>query len=179
MSPALLAKRLRTLERAGVVRRAVDDGRSNYTLTPCGEELRGVVEALGQWGMRWIGELGEEDLDPHLLMWDMRRTVPIARWPRGRTVVAFRFDDLAARAGRWCLCVTGDEADVCDYDPGFEVTATVSTGLRTLVETWRGDRSWQQALQTELVTITGANAAVREVPAWLGQMNLAATERPG
>ncbi|SEL60201.1 winged helix-turn-helix transcriptional regulator [Rhodococcus maanshanensis] len=179
MSPALLSKRLRTLERAGVVRRTVEDGRSSYTLTPCGEELGGVVEALGAWGVRWIGELGEEDLDPHLLMWDMRRTVPIDRWPRGRTVVAFEFDDVAARAGRWWLCVTGDEADVCDYDPGFEVTATVATGLRTLIEVWRGDRSWSQALTSGLVTISGPSPAAREVPAWLGQMNLAATVRPG
>ncbi|WP_027502534.1 winged helix-turn-helix transcriptional regulator [Rhodococcus sp. UNC363MFTsu5.1] len=179
MSPALLSKRLRTLERAGVVRRTVEDGRSSYTLTPCGEELGGVVEALGAWGVRWIGELGEEDLDPHLLMWDMRRTVPIDRWPRGRTVVAFEFDDVATRAGRWWLCVTGDEADVCDYDPGFEVTATVATGLRTLIEVWRGDRSWSQALTSGLVTISGPGSAAREVPAWLGQMNLAATVRPG
>ncbi|AQA25798.1 hxlR-like helix-turn-helix family protein [Rhodococcus sp. MTM3W5.2] len=178
MSPALLSKRLRTLERAGVVRRAVEDGRSSYTLTPCGEELGGVVEALGAWGVRWIGELGEEDLDPHLLMWDIRRTVPIDRWPRGRTVVAFEFDDVAARAGRWWLCVTGDEADVCDYDPGFDVTATVATGLRTLIEVWRGDRSWQQALTAGRVTISGPSSVAREVPGWLGQMNLAATARP-
>ncbi|MFI6431604.1 winged helix-turn-helix transcriptional regulator [Rhodococcus oryzae] len=178
MSPALLSKRLRTLERAGVVRRTVEDGRSSYALTPCGEELGGVVEALGAWGVRWIGELGEEDLDPHLLMWDIRRTVPIDRWPRGRTVVAFEFDDVAARAGRWWLCVTGDEADVCDYDPGFEVTVTLATGLRTLIEVWRGDRSWEQALTSGLVTISGPSSAAREVPAWLGQMNLAATVRP-
>ncbi|TJZ79301.1 helix-turn-helix transcriptional regulator [Rhodococcus oryzae] len=179
MSPALLSKRLRTLERAGVVRRTVEDGRSSYTLTACGEELGGVVEALGAWGVRWIGELGEEDLDPHLLMWDMRRTVPIDQWPRGRTVVAFEFDDVAARAGRWWLCVTGDEADVCDYDPGFGVTATVATGLRTLIEVWRGDRSWEQALTSGRVTISGPSSVAREVPAWLGQMNLAATVRPG
>ena len=29
-----------------------------------------------------------DDLDPHLLMWDMRRTVPIDAWPRSRTTVA-------------------------------------------------------------------------------------------
>src|SRR6478735_12311729 len=127
MSPALLSKRLKSLTRAGVVEREEIDGRTTYSLTECGKELADVVEALGAWGVRWIGELGEEDLDPHLLMWDIRRTVPIDRWPRGRTVVAFEFDDVAARAGRWWLCVTGDEADVCDYDPGFEVTVTVAT----------------------------------------------------
>ncbi|HEX2704770.1 MAG TPA: hypothetical protein VHM65_03355, partial [Candidatus Lustribacter sp.] len=55
-----------------------------------GRELAGVVEGLGAWGVRWIHEIGDEDLDPHLLMWDMRRTVPVHTWPRSRTVVSVR-----------------------------------------------------------------------------------------
>ena len=78
MSPALLSKRLKSLTRAGVIERAENDGRTTYALTDCGKELAEVVDALGAWGVRWIGELGEEDLDPHLLMWDIRRTIPLA-----------------------------------------------------------------------------------------------------
>ena len=142
MSPALLSKRLRSLERAGVVRRTEEGGRSAYELTPSGEELRPVVEALGAWGVRWVGELGQQDLDPHLLMWDVRRTVPVDSWPRARTVLAFEFHDVAATVGRWWLCVSGEDVDICDYDPGFEVDATISTSLRTMTEIWRGDRPW-------------------------------------
>ncbi|NED63797.1 transcriptional regulator, partial [Streptomyces sp. SID10244] len=72
-------------DRAGVVRRSEVGGRSVYTLTDKGEELTEVVTALSAWGTRWIGELGDADLDPHLLMWDIHRTVPIDRWPRRRT----------------------------------------------------------------------------------------------
>lgn len=178
MSPALLSKRLRTLERAGIVRRTVESGRSSYTLTPCGQELGPVVKALSVWGTRWIGELGEQDLDPHLLMWDLHRTIPLAAWPRGRTVVAFEFHDVAPRVGRWWLCVTGDDADVCDYDPGFEVTATVSTSLRTMIEIWRGDRGWGPTLRAGMVTIAGSRTTTREVPTWLGQMSTAEVARP-
>ncbi len=177
MSPTLLSKRLRTLERAGVVRRAVEGGRTRYTLTDAGEELRGVVEALGAWGVRWVGELGEQDLDPHLLMWDMRRTVPVGAWPSGRTVVAFEFIDVAPKAASWWLCVSGGEIDVCDHDPGFDVTVTVAIGLRTLTEIWRGDVSWQQAINSERLELTGSRAAVKALPAWLGQMSLAAVPR--
>lgn len=46
MSPALLTKRLKRLERAGVVTRAVVDGRSRYTLTDSGAELWQVVDSL-------------------------------------------------------------------------------------------------------------------------------------
>ncbi len=176
MSPALLSKRLRTLERAGVVHRSVGAGRSSYTLTRAGEELRSVVEGLGAWGIRWIGELGEQDLDPHLLMWDIRRTMPVDVWPRGRTVVAIEFDDVSPRTSHWWLCVTGDDVDVCDVDPGFEPDVTLRTGLRTLTEIWRGDRTWSHASRAELIAVSGPGA--RDLPGWLGQMQLAAIERP-
>lgn len=178
MSPALLSKRLRTLERAGVVRHTVDAGQSRYTLTECGEELRGIVEALGVWGVRWIGRLGEDDLDPHLLMWDIRRTISISEWPRQRTVVAFHFDDVASRASRWWLCVSSGDADLCDYDPGFEAAATVETSLRTFTEVWRGDRDWSSALETGLMHITAPHAIQQAVPKWVGQMPVAAVPRP-
>ena len=63
MSPALLSKRLKSLTRAGVVERTDIDGRTSYSLTPCGQELAPVVDALGAWGVRWIPEFGDEDLD--------------------------------------------------------------------------------------------------------------------
>jgi DNA-binding HxlR family transcriptional regulator len=50
MSPALLSKRLKSLTRAGIVNRMDVDGRTSYSLTPCGQELVGVVTALSQWG---------------------------------------------------------------------------------------------------------------------------------
>ncbi|WP_067434775.1 winged helix-turn-helix transcriptional regulator [Nocardioides jensenii] len=179
MSPALLTKRLRTLERVGVVRRTGDpSGRTSYRLTECGEELRPIVESLGAWGVRWIGELGTEDLDPHLLLWDIRRTVPVDEWPRSRTVLAFAFDDVPQKVAHWWLVVAGSEPDVCDYDPGFEVTATIRTGLRTMTEIWRGDRSWVDALRAGEVEVVGPDTVRRDLPRWLGQMPLAAVPRP-
>jgi DNA-binding HxlR family transcriptional regulator len=178
MSPALLSKRLRSLERAGVVRRSEQAGRTSYSLTERGLELRGIVEALGAWGVRWVGELGEEDLDPHLLLWDMKRTVPLAAWPRSRTVLAIEFDDVEARTSRWWLVVSGDEIDVCDYDPGFEVTATLRTGLRPLTRLWRGDVDWPQLLASGQADVDAPPSVRQAVPGWLGRSNLAAVPRP-
>ncbi len=178
MSPALLSKRLKSLERAGVVRREEEDGRTAYHLTPCGEELRPVVEGLGAWGIRWIGELGEDDLDPHLLFWDMQRTIPVDRWPDGRTVLEFRFADQPPATARWWFCVAGREPDVCDYDPGFDVAATVRTTLRAMVAVWRADRSWPEALKSGQVVVEGPSDVRRAVPAWLGQMAFGAVPRP-
>jgi DNA-binding HxlR family transcriptional regulator len=177
MSPALLSKRLKSLTRAGVVERTEIDGRTTYSLTQCGQELGTVVDALGTWGVRWIGELGDEDLDPHLLMWDMRRTIPIDEWPRTRTVLEFRLGGVP-KAPRWWLVVADGDADVCDFDPGYEVTATVDTSLRTLTRIWRGDVGWSHAFLDGSVAVSGPAAVRRAIPAWIGQGSMAAVPRP-
>jgi hypothetical protein len=178
MSPALLSKRLQTLARAGVVERCETDGRTSYTLTECGKELNDIVEALGAWGVRWIPALGDEDLDPHLLMWDIRRSVPVEQWPRTRTVVAFRLSDVAPKASSWWLLVADGQADVCDFDPGYEIAATVSCSLRTLTQIWRSDTSWSRALLDGSMSIDAASAVRKAVPAWVGQSDSAAIPRP-
>ena len=178
MSPALLSKRLKSLTRAGVIERCEVDGRTSYSLTPCGQELAGVVDALGAWGVRWIGELGEQDLDPHLLMWDMRRTIPIADWPRSRTTIAFVLDGVVPKSSRWWLTVSDGQADVCDFDPGYELAGTVQTDLRTLVEIWRGDVGWARAVLDGSVALSGSADVRRAIPKWLGQSTAATIPRP-
>jgi len=164
MSPALLSKRLRSLERVGIVRRDVAGTHTSYSLTQAGEELRPLVESLSSWGMRWIGDLGEEDLDPHLLLWDMQRTVPLAEWPRGRTTLAVRLVDGEGRASHWWIVASGDRIEICDFDPGYEVAATLSGKLRTMVRVWRGEVSWERALASGELVVTGSP----DVPRWVG-----------
>jgi DNA-binding HxlR family transcriptional regulator len=178
MSPALLSKRLRTLERAGIVRRHGSGRSTSYQLTPAGAELHDVVKALNAWGVRWIGELGREDLDPHLLFWDVRRTLPVEEWPRQRAVLEFRLTDVEPAVAHWWLVVAEGRADVCDFDPGYPVDGWVRTGLRTLTEIWRGDRSWPDALSTGLVDVDGSAEARRSVPRWIGQASTAEVPRP-
>jgi hypothetical protein len=148
-----------------------------YVLTPAGRELRPIVEALGAWGVRWIGEIGDEDLDPKLLMWDMHRNVDSAAIPPGRTVVQFRFPD-GPRGGRdWWLVITPSDVDVCDVDPGFDVAVTVTTSLRRMVEIWRGDIRWSDAVRAGDVQTLGPEALRRAVPRWFTLSNFAAVPR--
>jgi len=178
MSPTLLSARLRTLARAGVVERHADGNRISYSLTPAGQELRPIVEALGQWGVRWIPELGDEDLDPHLLLWDIHRNVDRSAVPPGRTVLQFVFRDVPGPAHRWWLVINGDEVDVCDADPGYPVTAAIDTGLRTLTDIWLGNLSWAAATRTGDLAVQGSPSAQRAVPRWLTLSSFAAVPRP-
>lgn len=174
MSPTLLSKRLNQLVRAGVLERQDD----RYVLTPAGEELRPVVDALAVWGVRWIGELGDQDLDPKLLLWDMRRRVALHTVPAGRTVIRFVFPDIPPRNGHWWLVLTPETADVCDTDPGHETSVTVTADLRVMVAIWRGDTPWQDALRTGALKIQGPEPLRRTLSTWFTLSPFATIPRP-
>lgn len=127
--------------------------------------------------MKWVGELGDTDLDPHLLLWDMRRKIAIDEWPRTRTTVAFDFTDVTGRAGRWWLVVNSDDVEVCDFDPGYDLDAQVQTDLRTLTQLWRGDTEWSAALADERIVIVAETAVRRSIPQWIGQGQMRAVPR--
>jgi DNA-binding HxlR family transcriptional regulator len=177
MSPSLLSKRLQDLTRAGIVERR-DDGREvAYVLTAAGEELRPVVENLGAWGMRWIGQVGDEDLDPKLLLWDLHRHVDPALVPPGRTVVSFRFIDVPAKIRDWWLVITAEEVDVCDFDPGYDVAVSVTGTLRRMVQICRGDLGWPAALKSGSIQLQGPERLRRAVPTWFPPSQFAAVPR--
>lgn len=168
MSSALLSKRLRSLERAGIVVRRTEGSRTAYDLTPGGRALELIIRSLGEWGVQWRSELGDEDLDPHLLLWDIHRNIDVAALPEGRVVLAFTFTDIEPRTRNWWIVVSADrDVDVCDVDPGHPVTVAMSSTLRTMVDVWRGQLSWSQALRSRRLQLSGPDAARHALPQWL------------
>jgi DNA-binding HxlR family transcriptional regulator len=178
MSPALLSKRLHTLVRAGVVERWQDGNRVSYRLSPAGRELEPIVEALGCWGIRWIPDLGDEDLDPHLLLWDIHRNIDLEAVPDGRTVLHFVFPDVPEKTRNWWIVITTDGVDVCDADPGFDVRVRIESRLRTLTLVWRGDLTWSAALASGDMELHGETQVRRALPRWLKLSSMAPTPRP-
>ena len=66
-----------------------------YSLSPSGEELTKVIEAIGIWGHRWVEtEPSLENVDPKLLMWDMRRNFNGEPLPPRRITVQFIYPEL-------------------------------------------------------------------------------------
>jgi len=167
MSPSLLSARLRTLVRAGVVERYEDGRQVTYALTPAGEQLRPIVEALGEWGLRWVPELGDEDYDPHLLMWDLHRSVDLSAVPPGRTVLGFTFPDVPPEERTWWIVISPDGVDLCSFDPGHPVTATIEVDLRTLTRIWRGQLTWSGSQRSGDLRIHGPSHVSRNLPRWL------------
>jgi len=177
MSRSLLAKRLRQLEDTGIVeRRAIRGDRRarEYHLTPAGAELRPIIEGLGGWGQRWIvADVDEEDLDPFLLMWDIRRNVVPDALPEHEIVVRVELTDVTRGGRRWWLLVGDGEADLCMTDPGFDVDLHVRVGLRPLTLYWLGRLSWRELAARDL-ELEGPRWLQRSLPRWLGRSRFAA-----
>jgi DNA-binding HxlR family transcriptional regulator len=179
MSRTLLAKRLRTLVRQGLVARHEEQQGPVYELTTAGEELAAVVDVIGQWGIRWLSSLSDEDLDPALLMWDMHRRVDLGALPSGRTVLAVVLDGAAPQLRNWWLVLTEDGADVCDYDPGFGTDLTMQASTETLVRIWRGELGWDDAVRTSRLKLHGPSGLRRQIKTWFQLSPFATVLRPG
>jgi DNA-binding HxlR family transcriptional regulator len=183
MSRTLLAARLERLEDAGIVRsvpRPQGRGRE-YHLTAAGEELRPLVECLGEWGQRWArAELERGDLDPGLLMWDIHRGVNLDALPPERVVVRFEFRGVPTtrRWPRyWWLVLERREVDLCLKDPGYLVDIVVSTDLRALTRVWMGDVGLAETVRAGLIRLEGPRPLVRAFPTWLTLSSFAGVER--
>jgi DNA-binding HxlR family transcriptional regulator len=179
MSPSLLSQRLRQLEKAGIVARRHDRGRSAYDLTEAGEELRPLIEALGAWGQRWArSQIEDGDLDAGLLMWDVKRNVDPVHFP-DRVTIQFDFSDLTGADG--CYWLVGDrkQVDLCMKDPGFDVDLFVVSDLRTLTQVWLGDLGVNEALASDRIELEGDRDLRRSFARWFALSPLAGVARPG
>ena len=171
MSPTLLSQRLRDLEAGGIVERTeieAEKGVFEYRLTEAGRDLRPVVEAMGFWGQKWVeARLSLKNLDPSLLMWDMRRNLNPSPLPDGRTVIQFLYHDLPASKRSWWLIVEkhGD-VDLCWYDPGFDVDLYVSTDLCTMTSIWMGLTTVHK--ERDKISLTGDLDVAGKMQTWLG-----------
>lgn len=173
MSPALLSKRLKDLEDAGIVVRVAsrtERGVLEYQLTPAGRELEGVVTAIGKWGHHWVeAQLSLENLDPGLLMWDMRRNLDPTPMPDRRCVIHFIYPEQPSARRYWWLVIEPDvDVDLCSVDPGFDVDLYVTVDLRTMTAIWMGLTTVGDALAKEKLTLTGDRQLAKDMQSWLG-----------
>jgi DNA-binding HxlR family transcriptional regulator len=182
MSPALLSKRLKELEAAGVLMRVAaehEPGVLEYRLTEAGEELRPVIEAIGVWGHRWVTtEATLKNLDGNLLMWDIRRNINIDPMPARRNTIQFIFNDRPpSERNYWLIVEPGNEVDLCLVDPGFDVDLYVSTDLRTMTEIWLGYAAVGAASDDGRLVLTGNRSLAADLRAWLKLSAFAKVEK--
>jgi DNA-binding HxlR family transcriptional regulator len=182
MSPALLSKRLKDLEAAGIVMHIAaerESGALEYRLTEAGSELRPIIESIGVWGHRWVTtEATLKNLDANLLMWDIRRNMNTEPMPPRRNVIQFIFKDRPpSERNYWLIVEPDNEVDLCLVDPGFDVDLYVSTDLRTMTEIWLGYTTIAPASADGRLVLTGNRKLAADLRSWLKLSVFAKVER--
>jgi DNA-binding HxlR family transcriptional regulator len=171
MSPSLLSKRLKELEEAGVImtRPTGQPGVVDYELTDAGRDLEGIVMSLGTWGQRWVeSSLSLRNLDPTLLMWDMRRNIQPALLPDRKCTVKFVYPELSAARNSYWLVIERDNVDLCSVDPGFDIDLFVRSSLRSMTAVWMGVSSLKAEIDAGNIVLAGDKALSRSMQQWLG-----------
>lgn len=163
MSRSLLIKRLRELERAGVV---VKTEAGTYELTDAGADLAGVIDALAVWGDRWL-EVTTEHSDPGFVLWSWARYyVQRDALPSQRVLVEFVFPDEPATNRRYWLLAENGTAELCYSHPGGDADVVITAASEAFTRWHLGALEWRRALAEGSITVLGAPRLARAVPTW-------------
>lgn len=178
MSSSLLSRRLKELEFANIIETVSSQTGSGreYRLTESGRELFPILDAMGVWAQKWLRRdiVDDRNLDPDVLMWEVRRTVLNAGTNRhGRRVVQFRLDGVPVAKRFYWLVLEPEEVDICVRDPGFDVDLWVQAHLRTMIEVWLGHRTLASTLRDESIRLDGSQSEQTAFGQWFALSHFA------
>jgi hypothetical protein len=140
-----------------------------YRLTEAGEDLRPVVMSLGSWGQRWVeSTLSLKNLDPSLLMWDMRRNLDPTPLPRRRCTISFVYPDVKSAKQSWWLVIDGSTVDLCSTNPGFEIDLYVRASLKDMTAVWMGLSTVKKEIDNGQIELIGDPELASSMQQWLG-----------
>lgn len=161
---ALLVQRLEALERHGVLCRTRNPtGRgSTYQLTEMGAALRPVLDAMGQWGARWL-EIEPRHLDPAYALWATTKLVDPERIPDGTTVVRV---ELADAAQHYWIVLRRPESELCTRSAGYVEDLVVRTDTSTLVALHLEQLSYDEAVRAGRLRVEGRPVLARQFRSW-------------
>jgi FAD/FMN-containing dehydrogenase/DNA-binding HxlR family transcriptional regulator len=168
MSRALLVRRLRELERAGVIEiRPKPEGRGSlYEPTRAGRELWPVLRAISDWAEQWT-DVTTEHADPELVLWSWAQAyVRHDLLPDSRVVVRFEYER-QGRPGRVWLHVERRQVELCRFDPGFGDDVVVTIHDPLAFSRWHlGLLDWAAALRAGGLEVSGPAPLRRALPSW-------------
>lgn len=181
ISPTLLSKRLKEMERNGLVRRVASDaGEPGYATTPMADELKPVVQALGRWAHRNIDkDVSLQKLDARLLMWNMRQKIDTGALPRGRTtVIQFTYPELTeSERHYWLVARPGQPVDLCLLDPGHDVDLFIRADLKAMTAAWMGWSSLRSEIDANAVVLIGDRTLIATLDKWMVRSSFAAAPK--
>jgi FAD/FMN-containing dehydrogenase/DNA-binding HxlR family transcriptional regulator len=169
ISRTLLSTRLQELERAGVIQiePKPDGNGSTYQLTAAGRELWGVLQAIGDWGVRWL-ELAPATASPDVVLWAWCTAfLQRDQLPDRRVLVRFEFPDQPPPRQRLWLLVDHNDAELCHKHPGFDEDLVVVVKDSQTFARWHlGLVEWGDALRAGDISVIGPRHLAGALPTW-------------
>jgi DNA-binding HxlR family transcriptional regulator len=177
MSPGLLSKRLKEMERNGLVTRRGKGrgGHVEYLTTSLADEIQPLIRALGEWAHRNIDcEVSLQHIDARMLMWSIRGKIDLLQLPKRKSVIQFMLkDSLKETLNYWIVAKPGEETDLCYTDPKFEVDLYIVCELRALASAWMGHSTFDAEIDSGRIALTGHDAMARTLTKWLKRSSFA------
>ncbi len=170
ISPALLSRRLKEMETAGLVERVENraTGSVDYFRTVKAIELEPALDALAHWAQRNIEAeiaIGEPNLST--MMWAARRYVKVAELPVRRVVMCFHFTGVVSRYDRyWLVAQPGAGVDLCTSDPGADVDLYVEATAVSLAAIMLGRASIAHEIEEGRLFLSGDPRLIRTMDHW-------------
>ena len=164
--PALLTKRLATLERHGIVERErCPTGRGwSYRLTEQGQDLKAVCDAMGQWGARWL-EIEPRHMDPAYVLWATTKLVDPARLPDRTVVVRFELRDEPADS--YWLLLRKPQPELCTRGTGYVEDIVARTDAACLIDIHLRRTSYREALRNGRLALDGPPQLTSAFMTWI------------
>ena len=181
MSSALLAQRLKELEHSGIiVRKPAERGPGHiHELTEAGRALFPVLESMGLWAQKHSRDdlTVDENLDPDLLMWNIRRRANVHSLQTDqRFTAAFQFSGVPTNRGRFWLVFKDGETDLCLRNPGFEEELIIAAHVKTMTRIWLGHTPLNQAIRSGDLKLDGTRQHVDIFRQWFRISRFAASD---
>lgn len=170
ISPALLSKRLKELEEAGLIERIEDPatGSVDYVRTQMAIDLEPALNSLAVWAQKYIEAEIACDVDLSSLAWKMRKYINIDELPKHRVVIRFHFQDEGLKYDTyWIVAQPGEPVQVCTSIPGFDVDLWVETTVPSLSAVFLARSTVPREIEAGRMFLSGDALLARTMHRWL------------
>lgn len=130
-------------------------------------DLGEIVGRLGLWGIKWArSRLTEDDYDPQLLMWDIRRRIDTSSFPDRRIVISFMFEDMPSNRRAYWLVIDRGDVDLCIKYPGFDVDLAFITTSKVMADIWMGYSTIKKEIANKTLVLNGVRNLKSSLDNW-------------
>jgi hypothetical protein len=113
-------------------------------------------------------QLSLQNLDPMLLMVDMRRNVDAALMPRNEVLIHIQYPEQVRTRRDWWLVVDGGIVEIEQDDPGVAPDLKVTAELKAMTEIWIGMSTVGDVVAEGRMRLEGDPRLASTMQNWLG-----------